>query len=146
MGGLWRQQDLTSTSPEVDEANDLAFTTNGLTQGNALYAAAAQNAYLTDQAYGAFKERVWLGHDIPLADVSVSRLVETPDDIIGQLNQYLDPTVAGHLSLHSAFTTGESFFSDGAGAASSSLGTQLGLLTSSQQALLTKLLALWLWR
>ena len=45
--------------------------------------------------------------------------------------------MAGHLSLHSAFTTGESFFSDGAGAASSSLGTQLGLLTSSQQALLT---------
>ena len=133
----WRQQDLTSTSPEVDEANDLAFTTNGLTKGNSIYAAAAQNAYLTDQAYGAFKERVWLGHDIPLADVSVSRLVETPDDIIGQLNQYLDPTVAGHLSLHSAFTTGESFFSDGAGAASSSLGTQLGLLTSSQQALLT---------
>ena len=40
----WRQQDLTSTSPEVDEANDLAFTTSGLTKGNAIYAAAAQNA------------------------------------------------------------------------------------------------------
>ena len=54
---IWRQQDLTSPSPEVDEANDLAFTTSGLTKGNAIYAAAAQNTYLTDQAYGAFKER-----------------------------------------------------------------------------------------
>ena len=116
----WRQQDLTSTSPEVDEANDLAFTTSGLTKGNAIYAAAAQNAYLTDQAYGAFKERVWLGHDIPLADVSVSRLVETPEDINAQLQQYLDSQ--GHLTLQSAATTGDSFFADGAEKASAALG------------------------
>src|SRR5436305_15318928 len=109
---MWRQQDLTSTSPEVDEANDRAFTTSNLTKGNAIYAAAAQNAYLTDGAYGNFKERTWLGHDIPLADVSVSRLVETPDDIKGQLQQYHDSS--GHLSLHSALSTGDSFFSDGA--------------------------------
>jgi hypothetical protein len=126
----WRQQDLTSTSPEVDEANDLAFTTSGLTKGNAIYAAAAQNAYLTDQAYGAFKERVWLGHDIPLADVSVSRLVETPDDINGQLQQYLDSQ--GHLSLNSAATSGDSFFTDGAQNASAALAQQLALPTTSQ--------------
>jgi hypothetical protein len=129
----WRQQDLTSTSPEVDEANDLAFTTSGLTKGNAIYAAAAQNAYLTDQAYGAFKERVWLGHDIPLADVSVSRLVETPDDINGQLQQYLDSQ--GHLNLQSAVTTGDSFFADGADKASAALAQQLGLATTSQTVL-----------
>ena len=129
----WRQQDLTATSPEVDEANDLAFTTSGLTKGNAIYAAAAQNAYLTDQAYGAFKERVWLGHDIPLADVSVSRLVETPDDINAQLQQYLDSQ--GHLNLQSATTTGDSFFADGAEKASAALAQQLGLATTSQTVL-----------
>ncbi|HSC50704.1 MAG TPA: PxKF domain-containing protein [Gaiellaceae bacterium] len=131
----WRQQDLTSTSPEVDEANDLAFTTSGLTQGNALYAASAQNAYLTDQAYGAFKERVWLGHDIPLADVSVSRLVETPDDIVGQLRQYL--AVNGRLNPQSALTTGESFFSDGAQNASDSLGANFGLSSANNATLIS---------
>jgi hypothetical protein len=137
---MWRQYDLTATSPEVDEANDLAFSTTdtsttpnqALAKGNAIYAAAAQNAYLTDGAYGAFKERVWLGHDIPLPDVSVSRLVETPQDILGQLNQYLYPTVNGQLNLQSSLTTGDSFFSDGAKAANDSLGTQLpGLLQAT---------------
>ena len=124
---MWRQQDLTAVSPEIDEANDLAFTTSGLTKGNALYAAAAQNAVLTDGAYGAFKQRTWLGHDIPLPEVSVSRLVETPDDIIGQLNQYL--SVSGHLNLQTALTTGDSFFADGAQAADAALGAQLPGLT-----------------
>ena len=131
----WRQQDLSSTSPEVDEANDLAFSTSGLTKGNAIYAAAAQNAYLTDQAYGAFKERVWLGHDVPVADVSVSRLVETPDDIAGQLSQYL--AVNGHLNPQSALTTGDSFFSDGAAAASASLGANFGLSSINNATLLS---------
>ena len=131
---MWAQQDLTSTSPEIDEANDLAFSTHGLTKGNAIYAAAAQNAVLTDGAYGAFSKRTWLGHDLPLPDVSVSRLVETPDDINGQLQQYLDSS--GVLSLHSALTTGDSFFADGAEAASEALGAQLGLAPADQQTLL----------
>ena len=132
---MWRQQDLTSTSPEIDEASDLAFTTNGLTKGNAIYAAAAQNAVLTDGAYGALKERTWLGHDIPLPDISVSRLVETPEDITGQLQQYVDSQ--GHLNLQSALTTGDSFFADGAQAAAAALATQLQLLAANQKTLLT---------
>src|SRR6185369_13192010 len=96
-----------------------------LTKGNALYAAAAQNTILTDGAYGAFTQRNWLGHAIPLPEVSVSRVVETPEDILGQLNQYLDPSVNGRLDLHSALTTGDSFFADGAQAASTFMGRQL---------------------
>ena len=65
---MWRQQDLNAVSPEVDEANDLAFTTNGLNTANAIYATAAQNTYLTNSAYGAFTQHPWLGHDIPLPD------------------------------------------------------------------------------
>ncbi|MGB2875383.1 MAG: PxKF domain-containing protein, partial [Gaiellaceae bacterium] len=129
---MWAQQDLTSDSPEIDEASDLAFSTHGLTKGNAIYAVAAQNAVLTDGAYGAFTHRNWLGHDIPLPDVSVSRLVETPEDINGQLQQFVD--LQGHLSPHTALTTGDSFFADGAQAASDALGQQLPGLT--QQTLL----------
>jgi hypothetical protein len=90
---------------------------------------------LTDQAYGAFKERVWLGHDVPVADVSVSRLVETPDDIAGQLSQYL--AVNGHLNPQTALTTGDSFFSDGAAAASASLGANFGLTPTNNATLLS---------
>ena len=50
----WRQQDLTNSAPEVDEASDLFFTTRGLTKGNSIYATAAQNSILTDGAYGHF--------------------------------------------------------------------------------------------
>ena len=32
---------------------------------------------------------MFLGHDLPLAQVSVSRLLETPEDIAGQFTQYL---------------------------------------------------------
>ena len=62
-------------SPEEDEASGLAFTTNGGTQGNALYASAAQNQILTDGAYGAFTNIQWLGRSLLLPQLSVSRLV-----------------------------------------------------------------------
>src|SRR5207244_3748835 len=48
-----RTPDPVTLSPEENEAADLAFTTNGLTIGNALYTSAAQNNILTDGAYGA---------------------------------------------------------------------------------------------
>ena len=76
-------------SPEENEAAGLAFTTNGLTQGNALYASAAQNQILTDGAYGAFTNIPWLGRSLLLPQISVSRLVESPADIVGQINRYL---------------------------------------------------------
>ena len=74
-------------SPEENDASDLAFTTNGLTKGNALYASAAQNNILTDGAYGAFTNIPWLDRSLLLPQISVSRLVETPTDIIGQINR-----------------------------------------------------------
>ena len=118
----WRQPDLTESAPEVDEANDLAFTTQGLSKGNSIYATAAQNAILTDGAYGHFTPTNWLGHDIPLPQISVSRMVETPDDITAQLSQFL--SVNGVLNPHTALTTGDSFFNDGAAAADAALTSQ----------------------
>ena len=86
---MYRQPDLTALSPEIDNAQELAFTTNGLTQGNSTYASSALNTVLTDGAYGAFSRTDMLGQDLPLPQVSVSRLVETPEDITGQLQQFV---------------------------------------------------------
>ncbi|MGB2953519.1 MAG: PxKF domain-containing protein [Gaiellaceae bacterium] len=117
---MWRQKDPTLLDPELDAAPDLAFTTNGLTAGNSLYAAAAQNQLLTDGAYGAFAKIDWLDHDLALPQVSVSRLVETPDDILGQINQYLGSN--GILSPSTALTTGYDFLSDQAKVQNLALG------------------------
>ncbi len=125
----WRQQDLSNDSPEIDEANDLVFTTRGLTKGNATYATAARNAILTDGAYGHFQPTNWLGHDIPLPEISVSRVVESPDDINAQLTQYL--AVNGQLNPTRSLTTGDSFFEDGAHAADTALQAQFPSLSHS---------------
>ena len=113
--------DPVTLSPEENEAADLAFTTNGLTKGNALYASAAQNNILTDGAYGAFTAIPWLGSNLLLPQISVSRLVETPTDIVGQINRYLGnngisapQTAAGTLKPTSALVTGYDFLADGA--------------------------------
>ena len=108
---MYRQDDLTSLSPELDQASDLAFTTGNLTAANALYASAAQNTVLTDGAYGAFTQLTWLGHDLPLAQFPVSRLVETPAEMAGQFDQYL--AAGGLLDPKSELTTGYDFLSDG---------------------------------
>ena len=119
---MYRQDDMTSLSPEIDEAADLAFTTNNLTAGNALYAAAAQNTVPTDGAYGAFTKLVWLGHDLPLAQTPVSRLVETPEHMSGQFEQYISAN--GLLDPKSALTMGYDFLTDGANDITGALAAQ----------------------
>ena len=121
----WRLSDLTSLSPEVDNAQELAFTTANLTKGNSTYASSALNTVLTDGAYGNFRRVPFLGHDLPLAQVSVSRVVETPEDIMGQFGQYV--AASGQLNVSSTLTTGDDFFVDGARDASAALGSQFGL-------------------
>jgi hypothetical protein len=125
---MYRQDDLTSLSPELDEANDLAFTTNNLTAGNALYASAAQNTVLTDGAYGAFTRLTWLDHDLPLPQVPVSRLVETPEQIGDQFEQYL--ASGGELDPDSKLTAGYDFLTDGANDIHSALARQFPTIPS----------------
>lgn len=115
--------DPVTLSPELNEASDLAFTTNNLTSDNSLYAVAAQNYVLTDGAYGAFRRIPWLGRDLLLPQISISRLVETPKNMVDQINQYLlqagststpvEPS-AGTLNPTSAAVTGYDFMADGA--------------------------------
>ncbi|HEX6952635.1 MAG TPA: PxKF domain-containing protein [Gaiellaceae bacterium] len=125
-------------SPEENEASDLAFTTSGLTRGNALYASAAQNNILTDGAYGAFTNIPWLDRSLLLPQISVSRLVETPNDILGQVNRYLGnngisapQTAAGTLNPTTALVTGYDFLADGAAAVNANLKANFTGLSSS---------------
>lgn len=116
-------------SPELDNASDLAFTTAGLTNGNALYAAAATNNILSDAVYGAFTTIPWLGRQLNLPQVAVSRLLESPAEIGGQLAQY--QTANGLLAPTSAYVTGYDFLTDGAEAVRDGL-TRPGLATTLQ--------------
>jgi hypothetical protein len=119
-----RTPDPVTLSPEQNEAADLAFTTGGLVAGNALYASAAGNNILSDGAYGTFTGIPWLGRDLLLPQLSVSRLVETPDDIRAQVNRYLassglagsPQTAPGTLAPASILPTGYDFLADGANA------------------------------
>ncbi|MGB6501810.1 MAG: hypothetical protein WBG19_10545, partial [Thermoplasmata archaeon] len=121
--------DPVTLSPEENEAADLAFTTNGLTKGNALYASAAQNNILTDGAYGAFTAIPWLGSNLLLPQISISRLVETPSDIVGQIGRYLQSSGytgtpqsgVGTLNPTTALVTGYDFLADGAQAVENNL-------------------------
>jgi hypothetical protein len=126
-------------SPEENQAADLAFTTNGLTKGNALYASAAKNQILTDGAYGAFTNIPWLGRSLLLPQISVSRLVETPSDITGQITRYLQSSGytgtpqsgVGTLNPTSALVTGYDFLADGAAAVNTNLKNNFTGLSSS---------------
>ena len=134
-----RTPDPVTLSPEENVAADLAFTTNGLLAGNALYNSAAENNILTDGAYGAFLSIPWLGRDLLLPQLSVSRLVETPADITGQVNRYLKAsgytgtpqTAVGTLSPQKLLTTGYDFLADGAQAVHDKLHLNFG--TAAQQ-------------
>ena len=125
-------------SPEEDEASGLAFTTNGGTQGNALYASAAQNQILSDGAYGAFTNIQWLGQALLLPQLSVSRLVESPTDILGQINRYLKAngytgtpqSGVGTLNPTSATVTGYDFLADGSQSVANNLAHQFGGLSA----------------
>ena len=116
-------------SPELDNASDLAFTTAGLTNGNALYASAATNQMLTDAAYGAFTTIPWRGRQLNLPQVAVSRLLESPAEIQGQLAQY--QAANGLLSPSTAYVTGYDFLTDGAEAVRDGLARP-GLATTLQ--------------
>ena len=129
----WRLTDLTSLSPEIDNAQELVFTTDNLSKGNSTYASSALNTVLSDQAYGNFVKVPFLDHSMPLAQLSVSRVVETPEDIISQFGQYV--TTNGRLNVSSALTTGDDFFVDGAQKANEALNSQFGLGTSSSDTL-----------
>jgi CSLREA domain-containing protein len=105
--------DLTTDANESTAVGDLAFTTNGLTKANALFASEFLSNVLTDDAYTAGTTIPWFGRELYLPQLAGGRLVETPDEIIGQLQQYIDSN--GVLAPNTAVVTGYDFMKDEAG-------------------------------
>ena len=105
---------------------------------NALYASAAQNQILTDGAYGAFTNIQWLGRSLLLPQLSVSRLLESPADVVGQISRYLKAngytgtpqSGVGTLNPTSATVTGYDFLADGSQSVQTNLAHQFGGLTA----------------
>jgi hypothetical protein len=107
-----RVPDLTTISNETNEARDLAFLNKGGTQAGALFAAEALGYYMTDDAYVTITTTPWLGHELYLPTISAGRLIETPAEIMGQIDQYT--SAGGILSPSTAFTSGYDFLTGGA--------------------------------
>jgi CSLREA domain-containing protein len=129
-----RVADFVPTSSEFDNTNALAFLTQGGTVDTAAYAAAALGYVLTDDAYGAFHTRQLFGHEFFLPEVAVGRLVETPEEIDGQLQQYIHNS--GTLSPTTGFVTGYDFMSDGSKAVDDGLAGRVGVTPSATNTLL----------
>ncbi|MEY2468983.1 MAG: large repetitive protein, partial [Actinomycetota bacterium] len=90
-----RVPDLTATANErsfAQELLDLASATGG---NNALLGAAASGLILSDDAYGSFRPMPFLGTFLYTPDVSLGRLVESPEDINAVVNQFMTPVQSG---------------------------------------------------
>lgn len=90
-------------------------------------AALRQNFFLSQDRYGARIEIARKNTRLPLMNLAVGRLVETPDEIIGMVDAYLD-TGAGILPPpQSLLVTGYDFLEDAARAVADELQAGTGL-------------------
>jgi len=114
-----RIADLTTDANEASAVGDLIFTTNGLTRANALFASEFLGNTLTDDAYTAGTTIPWFGRELYLPQIAGGRLVETPAEIMGQLDQYISSN--GILAPTTAVVSGYDFMKDEAGQISTEL-------------------------
>jgi len=118
-----RVPDLTTDANESTAVGDLQFTAaNG---ANATYASLYFGNVLTDDAYFASTTIPWFGRELYLPQVAGGRLVETADEISGQLDQYV--ASGGTLNPASALVTGYDFMADEAAAVRDSLAARPNL-------------------
>lgn len=116
-----RVQDLTSVANETEEAGGLVF--GG--QDGALSRSLRDGYLLTDDVYGDFAPQAATGGQTFVPDVALGRLIETPAEILGQLDAYA--AADGALSVSSAQVAGYDFLTDGAQAIVSKLRAIPGL-------------------
>ncbi len=117
-----RIPDLTTDANESTAVGDLAFTTNGLTRANSLFASEFLGNTLTDDAYTAGTSIPWFGRELYLPQIAGGRLVETPDEITKQLDNY--DTSHGVLDPRSGVVAGYDFMRDEAGQVKAELGSR----------------------
>lgn len=112
-----RVADYTQLSNESDYASSV-LKSDGRT-GTPIAAALASENILTDDPLGVTQAIPWLDHELYVPDLAVGRLVESPEAIVGQVEQYI--AADGVLDPKTSLTTGYDFLSDGAGAVDSAL-------------------------
>jgi hypothetical protein len=111
---MGRVADDTKLSNEAEYASDLASADNRSTP---LSAAAVGYTTLTDDAYASFTPRSYGSRILYGPDVAIGRLVETPNEILTQINTFLTPTAGlavGEIDPQTSLVTGYDFLSDGA--------------------------------
>jgi hypothetical protein len=115
---FFRTPDLTTLSNESEYASTLAGANNEYL-GSAL-----SGDLLTDNPYGTPAPIPFLDRFLYLPTLAVGRLVETPDDIVKQVQTF--QSFSGRLDPKSAQVTGYDFLSDGATGVGDALASTLG--------------------
>jgi hypothetical protein len=102
-----RVVDQTTVGNERYYSND-----SGIKPDTQLFASLSAGNILTDDYYVDEHPVAYNGTSLYLPDVAISRLVETPDDIVTEISTFLGK--AGELASSSALVTGYDFMADGA--------------------------------
>ena len=123
---FFRDPDQEQVAPESAYKVPLASTSEPA-------AALANNFFLTDDQYGATVSLTINGSTLPVQDVAVGRLVETPADISKTIAAYLGASV---VSPTSTLTAGYTFMARGAQQIATQLGAE-GIATATNTRLVT---------
>src|SRR5262249_15201429 len=95
----------------VTAANESSYAET-FPQGTDLFSSLNLSEMLSDDPYGTTAPLPYLTRQLYIPSLSVGRLVETPEDIIGTLNRFVSPAVNGRLDPSTALTTGYDFLYD----------------------------------
>ena len=104
---FFRYADAAGIGPESDYVPPALDT-------SASQASLRRNYVLGQDAYGALDDLTLKGAVIPVPDVAVGRLVETPDEIQGAVNEFLGLTDGVLPSPTSSLVTGYDFLTSAA--------------------------------
>jgi hypothetical protein len=105
-----RLQDLASISNEQDYADQDRF--DGF--DNAISSAQLDGYMLSDDPYGSFSPKPFLGSELYPPDVALGRIVESSDQVSNALDQYDNNSNGGQLDPTSAAVSGYDFMTNGA--------------------------------
>ncbi|MFL6036908.1 MAG: NosD domain-containing protein [Gaiellaceae bacterium] len=95
----------------VTSANESSYA-NTFAEGTDLFSSLNLSQMLSDDPYGTTAPVPYLTRQLYLPSLSVGRLVETPEDIVGTLNRFVSSTVNGRLNPSTSLTTGYDFLYD----------------------------------
>ncbi len=126
---FFRYADSSGIGPESDYVPPVLDTT-------ASQASLRRNEVLGQDAYGAVSDLDVNGASLPVPDLAVGRLVETPSEIIGMVNAYLGLTNGVLPTPTSSLVTGYDFLTSAADSVQADFAAGLGS-TGRSDALIT---------